>query len=972
MKNKRNKIILSFLVFFVLLIGTSTPALLNNQTMLDIENQQFSLKNVSFEDSTATAYYQPDYSAINEFSTWVDSSSLSELGKEAVAAAATLQQTYQGTQIVRDESHIIRIFGKPMTRAADASEAADIFIDKYAAVFGVADLDLQLNEKITMNNNRFTVFHYIQHMENLPVEYSHARILFNNDIGSVVYASCLLAVEPSEGLADITIQAEQALNSVKDKSEYGWLSLWSEPELVVFFGEFDRIDPVRVWKFYGDNQILEDRVKYTFYVDAATADLVHVRDDILMNYDIHGSVSGMATPGTPPDMPANPPVLFGIPQILVSVTGGNSVYADLDGFFIIPHGGSSPVTVSTSLQNGMWVTIVNQAGSVLSLSQGVTPPGPVDFMFNANPTEYSTSQVNAFIGTTDIHNYITDRSDWTGVDHVLPARVNINNYCNAYYDYSSINFYREGGGCFNTAYSTVIAHEYGHHIVSCLGLAQGAFGEGYADTVAMFLYDTAIVGEHFYTNGNYIRYPYNSGVTYPCSGGVHYCGQILGGFWWAARLNFAQKYDWEIGLEKVSQLQVDWSLITSGGVGDNSAHPGTVIEVLVADDDDGDLGNGTPHYPEICMAFDYVELQCPELDLISFEFPDGRPDIIPPGQPSTLRFNVVPLSVNPISGTGELHYSIDGGGFIAASIIETSPNEYSATFPAVDCLSQVDYYVQAVATGGMIVYNPKDAPVETYNVIAATEMIVDFDDFETDHGWISGAPDDDATTGHWVRDNPYGTSSSGKQAQPSSPFTGSYCWITGQHTAGQSAGYNDVDNGKTTLLSPLFDLEEQQAATMSYWRWYSNWAGANPYNDIFVVDISNDGGQTWVNVEVVGPTGPQVEGGWYFHEFRVEDFVSLTGEVQIRFVASDYDPQALIEAAVDAFSLITYRCFTQIPGDINGDGCVDLQDLGLLLSAYGSTPDDPNWNPDADINSDEKVDISDLGILLANWGQGCT
>jgi len=58
------------------------------------------------------------------------------------------------------------------------------------------------------------------------------------------------------------------------------------------------------------------------------------------------------------------------------------------------------------------------------------------------------------------------------------------------------------------------------------------------------------------------------------------------------------------------------------------------------------------------------------------------------------------------------------------------------------------------------------------------------------------------------------------------------------------------------------------------------------------------------------------------------------------------------------------------PGDLNWDYRVDQLDLGILLAAYGSTPDDPEWDCRADIDADYDVDQSDLGLLLAHWGMG--
>jgi len=60
---------------------------------------------------------------------------------------------------------------------------------------------------------------------------------------------------------------------------------------------------------------------------------------------------------------------------------------------------------------------------------------------------------------------------------------------------------------------------------------------------------------------------------------------------------------------------------------------------------------------------------------------------------------------------------------------------------------------------------------------------------------------------------------------------------------------------------------------------------------------------------------------------------------------------------------------TAILGDINGDGSVNLLDLRILASAFGSGSVDPRWNSNADINGDGKVDLGDLVILAAHYGQ---
>ena len=58
-----------------------------------------------------------------------------------------------------------------------------------------------------------------------------------------------------------------------------------------------------------------------------------------------------------------------------------------------------------------------------------------------------------------------------------------------------------------------------------------------------------------------------------------------------------------------------------------------------------------------------------------------------------------------------------------------------------------------------------------------------------------------------------------------------------------------------------------------------------------------------------------------------------------------------------------------IPGDLNNDGKVGLDDLVIFAKAYGSRPGDPNWNSNADIRGDGVVDLADLAILAKHYGQ---
>ena len=57
---------------------------------------------------------------------------------------------------------------------------------------------------------------------------------------------------------------------------------------------------------------------------------------------------------------------------------------------------------------------------------------------------------------------------------------------------------------------------------------------------------------------------------------------------------------------------------------------------------------------------------------------------------------------------------------------------------------------------------------------------------------------------------------------------------------GDPAHMNDVDDGSTTLLSPVFTVADAISANLSYWRWYTNDAGNNPGEDPWSVIVSDD------------------------------------------------------------------------------------------------------------------------------------
>jgi len=55
--------------------------------------------------------------------------------------------------------------------------------------------------------------------------------------------------------------------------------------------------------------------------------------------------------------------------------------------------------------------------------------------------------------------------------------------------------------------------------------------------------------------------------------------------------------------------------------------------------------------------------------------------------------------------------------------------------------------------------------------------------------------------------------------------------------------------------------------------------------------------------------------------------------------------------------------------DLNKDGIVDIHDIAMVGSAYGSTPGDSNWNQTCDVDYSGSVDIADLAVVARNYGK---
>ena len=305
---------------------------------------------------------------------------------------------------------------------------------------------------------------------------------------------------------------------------------------------------------------------------------------------------------------------------------------------------------------------------------------------------------------------------------------------------------------------------------------------------------------------------------------------------------------------------------------------------------------------------------------LAIAVPNGDPTVFNPLGGESFAVTITPLTGSAVAAGTESLQIETASGTQSVPLVSTGGLNYEMVFPPIACGETFSWYLTVQSTGGQTVTYPEggsSAPAPGVSAFGQTNELTDFD---VASGWTVGAPAT-ATTGIWERGVPIGTTA--QPGQDHSPV-GTNCWFTGQGTVGGTLGENDVDGGETTLYSPVMNLLGASNPVISYWRWYSNNAGASPAADTMTMQIADDLAN-WTNVELLGPTGPDTTGGWIQNTFNVADFALLTSTVQMRFIVGDLGAGSIIEAAIDDFVFEDVDCSGV--ADCNANGIPDADDI---------------------------------------------
>lgn len=540
-------------------------------------------------------------------------------GRTPDEAAETFRQSsVAALGLERDELLPARLKGAALSKASGTAARAN----------GVG----LMHDPVT-GKPKFRLYSYAQQRDGIPVFRASLRTLVREDVDNpVVWANADLRPmgsfhaplgAPSRSVdLDRSLQALRTHLAASGEPTPTALGNASAPTPTIFAGVDGQTASPRLAVQY-TARAATGAGKWTFVADAETGDILHVESNV--HFDVTGSVKAKVitsaesaecgVQGTAALLYAN-----------VTSSAGNAT-ADKLGAFTIKQSGSTAFNIASNV-SGKYFQI-DDAGSSDSLSLRVTPPGPANFLHQdtANPPEKVLAQLNVYKGLNDLRDLLlASVPEYPEIAGETNFRVYVNvtdtvtceRTGGAWYDGDlqppTLNFCPRTAEHANTAFRSIIHHEYGHHIVESAGSGQSEYGEGMADTIAMLFAKDPRIGAGYYLNqcstplrnaNSTCKYDATSCST--CGGGYE-CGSVISGtvwdIWKQLDLTTPSTSD-----ALIRQLVFSSVLLHSGTSIDSSI----AVDMLTLDDNDGLLENGTPHYNEICAGFTAHGMTCPAI-----------------------------------------------------------------------------------------------------------------------------------------------------------------------------------------------------------------------------------------------------------------------------------------------------------------------------------------------------------------------
>jgi hypothetical protein len=814
-----------------------------------------------------------------------------------------------------------KAFGNPIVVNGSAdTERAQNFLNEMNQAF--CNGSIQLFAKPEIKTEKFTNITFDQQFNGMKVLFSRASVKLVE--GKVVqfafgiHPNIQLDAKSSIGEQQARLAAQQGISTTIE-------SIQSTAELFILpvptSNAFDYKAVYAVTVSTRNSQNVPQ--KYLTYVDAISGKIL-MRKNLVSHAE-----GGPVKPNEEDfvvDVQVNGDVYMTNPYGVITSEGLNNIYVTVSGTdYTMGLTGGATIGVNAGANaivrlEGPWSTVN---------TNGVTPQKNVTLQAGLNTIDMSTAanvrEISAYKSVNRIHDHCKYwMPNFTGMDFQLPTNIDLTTGdCNAFYDGSSINFYALANGCNATSLlADVVFHEYGHGIndnyYQSLGsfFFNGAIGEGYADYWGISLIDNPIVGVGFYTdNQDGIRRYDTERKVYPQDlvGEVHADGEIIMGAWYDTHLLMGG--DWNNTMPLFVEAYAGLQAETADG-NEGEAFTDILLDVLLADDNDGDITNGTPNGNAIVQGF-YLH----GITLISPAVINHTPAAFgSPIVPITLTADLdLFFPYTQYLSDVNCHYQVNNAPWQTMAMTDAS-GSFEANFDGFNPGTILKYYFTANDTNGSVgTVNPVGAHQASFPSLPHIMLIGvnevgrhDCDNNEDWGTWQTGVAGDNATTGIWLLEIPIPSTTvdvapgtivqTGDQVTPA----GEYCFFTGNGTIGGGIGENDVDAGRTTLQTTTIDLSGFTNPVISYYRWYTNSppGGANPGADYWQVRMSNNNGSTWTYVENTKTSDMR----WRRNAFHVSDYMTPTAQMKLQFIASDslrptvnLNGGSLVEGALDDF-----------------------------------------------------------------------
>ncbi len=639
--------------------------------------------------------------------------------------------------------------------------------------------------------------------------------------------------------------------------------------------------------------------------------------------------------------PASTPTNATLAGVEILVPGVGTVITDQNGQFTVDLTVPTQVVVSLRGEHTSLVAGANALNLTATLQPGVNSTLQLG---TAAATEQQLAHTTTYYWTDRINTWargiLGNSPELAVADNVFPT-VNINSSCNAYYTGNSINFYASGGGCNNTAAASVVAHEWGHGLDDRYGgISQtNGLSEGWGDTCSMYLLDDPTIGHDFFSGGGGIRSGTNN-QQYPNGGGPHDQGLSWMGFAWKFRENLRAV----MGTTVARQISDD---VVLGSIAANAFNqPDAVVAAFQADDDDGLLGNGTPHYANLVSACQLHNLPYPPL-LAGYIEHTQLTNTTAQLTPRRIEVNAVPITGS--YSQVRVHW---GPGANQRILVPTgTTNRWHALLPGQLAPQIVQYHIEAQHIGGALHRLPL---VGEYLYMTVGEHRIWFDDFEAGAvGWTHGAT---SGTDDWQLGTP--VNHPGWWTDPTAAASGQNCFGNnlGATSNGAYAPASDswlrsppIDcTGLTgvrlrfkrwaSCAGPTDRLELRVAGTLSWATSFAPMADSGWFVHDALVSLANNQPNVVIEFRLVS-TGQQQYGGWNIDDFELYSLAYASPPpATLTLLPEQASQGAPITLAVGT---LPTKPFLLVLGDTTGPttipGFPTLQVGGNLATLFGVT-----------------------------------